>query len=93
MATTEEILRKALGDMLHIGVNARDDATILMNFRNLIRRNECLGAVEREFFVSLDDEAAEDVVNGHSLDDKPMHSESDRVSQQSCCTSQKSRSK
>jgi len=63
MDTTEEPLRKALGDMLRIGVNARDDATILMNVSNLIRRNDCLGAVEREFFVSLGEEVPDDAVS------------------------------
>jgi hypothetical protein len=38
-------------DMLHIGVLARDDGTILTSVRNILRREHCLSAIEREFFM------------------------------------------
>jgi hypothetical protein len=38
-------------DMLHIGVLARDDGAILTSVRNILRREHCLSAIEREFFM------------------------------------------
>jgi hypothetical protein len=38
-------------DLFHIGALARDESTILANVQNVLRRSECLSAVEREFFM------------------------------------------
>jgi hypothetical protein len=58
--TAEEETLRQVCDMLHIGFAARTPSTILTNVGNLIRRGECLNAIEREFFTVETDPPADD---------------------------------
>ena len=46
-------LIEKIADAFHIGSEARTPATIMANVVNVIRRSDCLSAIEREFFTTI----------------------------------------